>query len=370
MARKNEPDVDFAHLMARQGVTPLAERAGGSRAKSEHRAPPPATPAGAPPGEREAAQTALLLGARDEIRRLEAALSAAQLRAETAETRAAAAEASLNRGEALRASRQATSEAQVRVEQAAADLSQARAETSTALRRAEKAEARLSAVETELSTARALLEEAAAARPEPEPLDDLLTRAGLHDPAVDFAALVATLAAHGRLGDLLRRLRVVPSSELAHYFDDRVAWLCAGCTPASVHGTRTIVAVPPVECDVCGGSSVQAAAARFAEACRATRVERVLLVGGSPAYHDLLQKLEPTLGVRLRIIRGDAHSRDKARAQQDLAGADVVFIWASTVLDHRVSDLYTGAKVQTLPVRGLARMLATASERLRARKTR
>jgi hypothetical protein len=79
----------------------------------------------------------------------------------------------------------------------------------------------------------------------------------------------------------------------------------------------------------------------------------------------MLRKLEPTLGVRLTIIRGDAHSRDKARAQQDLAGADVVFIWASTVLDHRVSELYTGPKVRTLPVRGLARMLDEAAARLR-----
>lgn len=365
MARKPESDVDFAHYMARQGVTPLAERAGGARAKTGRpEAPPESSPEAPPPN---ATQTALLVGARDEIRRLEAELAATKLRAEAAETRAFAAEARLNRGEALRASRQAAEEAHAAASQAAADLALARQETTTATRRADRAEARLAETTAELAAAQALLEEAAAARPEPEALDELLTRAGLHDPAIDFAALVETLAEHGRLGDLLRRLRVVPTSELAHYLDDRVAWLCGGCTSTRGHGTRTIVPVAPVECDVCGGSSVQAAAARFAEACRGARIGRVLVVGGSPAYHDMLQKLEPTLGVRLRVIRGDAHSRDKARAQQDVAGADVVFIWASTVLDHRVSELYTGPKVQTLPVRGLARMLTEAAGRLRPR---
>jgi hypothetical protein len=362
MATRREPDVDFEHYMARQGVTPLTEKAGGRRGTRPGE--PPMTAPGAPSPDPAAAK-ALLQGALDEIRGLQAALAAATLRAETAETRADAAEARLNRGEAVRASRQAAEDALGRAVTAEAALTAARSTEEAAIRRAERAESRLSTVQAELETARDLLEEAAAARPEPELLDALLTRAGLHDPAVDFAALVATLAAHGRLDDLLRRLRVVPTSELAHYLDDRISWLCAGCAPTQPRAQRTIVAVPPVECDVCGGSTVQAAAARFAEACRAARIQRVLLVGGSPAYHDMLRKLEPTLGVRLTIIRGDAHSRDKARAQQDLAGADVVFIWASTVLDHRVSELYTGPKVRTLPVRGLARMLDEAAARLR-----
>jgi len=358
MARKNEPDIDFAHYMARQGVKPLAARAADARGKTETE--PPTAPTPAP--------TALLIGARDEIRRLEAALAAARLRAETAETRADAAEARLSRGETKWAPQQAAVDAQMAAtraaaSEAAADLALARAEATTASRRADRAEARLAAMSSELESAQVLLEEAAVARPQDEVLDALLTRAGLHNPSADFAALVSTLAARGRLGDLLQRLRVVPTADLAHYLDDRVAWLCGGCAPAQ--GThRTIVTVRDVECDVCGGSSVQAAATRFAEACRKARVGRVLVVGGSPAYHDLLHKLEPALGVRLRIIRGDAHSRDKARAQQDVAGADVVFIWASTILDHRVSELYTGPKVRILPVRGLARMLTEAARRL------
>ena len=92
--------------------------------------------------------------------------------------------------------------------------------------------------------------------------------------------------------------------------------------------------------------------------------QRVVIVGGSPTYHDALRKLEPGLGgVRLNLIRGDA-ARDKQRAAQDLAGADVAFIWASTVLDHRVGELYRGNKVHTLPVRGLGRMLTEAAKRL------
>ena len=84
-------------------------------------------------------------------------------------------------------------------------------------------------------------------------------------------------------------------------------------------------------------------------------MERILVVGGAPGVHRALQGLWPE-DLVLRIVDGtDRTSRREASA--NLAWADVVLVWGSTELDHRVSDLYTragGRKIVLVARRGVA----------------
>lgn len=357
-ARNRSPDIDFESLMDKQGVTRLEERESQRRGR-------PGGPAG--PYPRQTTTTtpsevatpdhlALLVRAKEEFRRLEAERDAANAASQRADSRA---EAALTRA-TLAETHAAAAEA--RADAAESRALEARKGGTRAQEAVAAAEARAARATEARDAALALLDEAKAAAPTPQRLDAVLARIGID--AGDFGLLAAALSGAGQLGELLRRLRIVPDTELAHFLDDRVAWTCDACAPVLDSPQRTRVRVPPEHCDVCGGSSIQAAAQRFAQACQRAGVTRVLLVGGSPTYHDTLQRLGPSLGnVKLKLIRGDG-ARDRQRAGQDLAGAEVAFIWASTVLDHRVGELYRGPKVHTLPVRGIGRMLTEAAKRI------
>jgi hypothetical protein len=351
MTRRREPDIDFDLMMSKQGVTRMDEREAQRKGKPAAvlRAAGPEPLAVSPAMDEK--QRALLEKALGEIRRLTSAAEAAERRAAEAVERAQQAEARTSAAEVL--AQTAAAEARKAVERA----QQAEARTAAAERKA-------AAADVERAAAEALLDDVKREAISTLRLDECLARSGLAHPAPDFAALVAALHAADKLPELLRRITLLPNAELMHFLDDRLAWTCDTCAPTLAGPNRTRVPVPPEQCDVCGGSSIQAAAQRFTQACQRSKITRVVIVGGSPTYHDALRKLEPGLGgVRLNLIRGDA-ARDKQRAAQDLAGADVAFIWASTVLDHRVGELYRGNKVHTLPVRGLGRMLTEAAKRL------
>jgi hypothetical protein len=62
----------------------------------------------------------------------------------------------------------------------------------------------------------------------------------------------------------------------------------------------------------------------------------------------------------VRLIPGDRRGRIPA-----VPGADLVVLWASTILDHSVSAHFPEGVV--IPHRGIARMLGAATEWIEAR---
>lgn len=345
----NPRDVDFENLMRSQGVSRLGQGGTSEKAKKAARlaatdAAPPPPPAGPAPLGAETVK--LLRQAAVELRQAEA-------RAEAAAQEAKAQEAAKKVAEARAA------DAEKAVETLKAAVAAAEARAVAAERRPPPVAAPPAPTPKAPTTERP---EAAVAIVR---LDELLQRAGFTDASGGFAHLVTALEKDGRLGELLERIRVAKADEVRRFLEDKVARVCRGCAPTAGPGL-TIFNVESRECDLCGGSSLQAATKRFEKACQGAGVSRVLIVGGSPRYHDVLRAMGRTLSVKLEIVRGDA-ARDRQRANADLAGADVCFIWASTVLDHKVSDQYGGPKVQVLPVRGVGRMLQAAAERLEGR---
>lgn len=124
---------------------------------------------------------------------------------------------------------------------------------------------------------------------------------------------------------------------------------------------RTIVpAADPSQCQVCGGSVNQWTIDEMVAACRKRGWGRLCVVGGSPNARDEVKRcLDGRLA--LRAFDGTiARTRKQARA--DLAWADVVVVWGSSQLNHKVSNLYTGPKVVTLHRRSIQELATEVAQ--------
>jgi len=162
---------------------------------------------------------------------------------------------------------------------------------------------------------------------------EVLTAAGLTNPRKTGIALDK----QARVEAVLERavVRVCPRCHAAPPGDDR----------------RPVGVEDSAHCDVCRGSSNRMAVERAAAACREAGLRRIVVVGGSPAVHKELRSMWPR-DLELRIVSGtERHQGSQARSNLDWA--DVVVVWGSTALDHKVSELYT--KVRSPSVFSLRR---------------
>lgn len=121
---------------------------------------------------------------------------------------------------------------------------------------------------------------------------------------------------------------------------------------AAVRDGRSVVpASAPHHCEFCGGSSNQRAVDEMLRACRARGWTRLCVVGGSPNSRTSLQQLAGR-ALDLRLVEGTV-ARHRSQAAHDMAWADVVVVWGSTQLDHKVSILYKGPNVVALARRSI-----------------
>lgn len=137
---------------------------------------------------------------------------------------------------------------------------------------------------------------------------------------------------------------------------------------AAASGRTPLLGDPKSACERCGGSANQRAETALLEACRAHGVNKVVVVGGSPAVRE---ELEEALGaaLQLRLVDG-TERRTSDRAKSDLEWADLVLVWGASELHHKVSWLYTQGpaqhrkKVVLVARRGVAALLDAAVEHL------
>ena len=118
----------------------------------------------------------------------------------------------------------------------------------------------------------------------------------------------------------------------------------------------------PADLAAIDGSATDAAWALFVGACERAGHRRVLIVGGSPAYHKALRERQSRGGPGLRLVPGDAR-RTLSQARRDESGADLLIIWGGTILDHSTSEQYGRGELPPLRIahRGIVRMLAKAA---------
>lgn len=153
-------------------------------------------------------------------------------------------------------------------------------------------------------------------------------------------------------------------------------WLvraCERCAPSLPDDGRERVPVAEAsDCELCQGSSNRAAIERAADVMRRAHRRKLVVVGGSPGVHEALRRLWPA-DLELRIIDGtERHTSAEARGH--LAWADAVVVWASSELDHKVSEHYTNApepqrhKVTIVPRRGIEALADGIAARIVGRR--
>lgn len=113
-------------------------------------------------------------------------------------------------------------------------------------------------------------------------------------------------------------------------------------------------------CEFCGGSTNRSAWERALAAMARREWRRLVVVGGSPPLHTELRAI---IGdrIELRLVDGTAR-RTAHDAAHDLAWADRIVVWGATLLDHKVSQLYTdrrSPKVVSVARRGLGALAET-----------
>jgi hypothetical protein len=210
----------------------------------------------------------------------------------------------------------------------------------------------------------ALQRQASAAKPAPAPprprptLREALLERGVDGEDEAGEVLLALL---GRsVGALLDALEARP--ELFERVLGRLTLVCerSECQPSSPHAV--VVRVSPERCEVCGGSDIRVAFDLLLRASRRAGVTRLVIVGGSPAYHTQLKELSRGTDLKLDLVAG--HSKlGKRRARNE---AERVVIWGATILDHGTSAAYEhlGDRLVRVPHRGISRMLREVAEAL------
>lgn len=98
--------------------------------------------------------------------------------------------------------------------------------------------------------------------------------------------------------------------------------------------------VDQVHCTICGGSKDRSALERMVSALADANIARILVVGGTEAKgREILQK--SPRGVEWRFVDG-TKSKDDRYFRPARRWADIIVIWGSTVLDHKVSSHFEG----------------------------
>lgn len=101
--------------------------------------------------------------------------------------------------------------------------------------------------------------------------------------------------------------------------------------------------------------AIASAMRRFNEACLLNGVTFLVVVGGSPRYHEVLRAGKDRR-IDLRLVEGNVSRPPRFPPRTR------IFVWGATELDHAVSNAYPDAV--TIPHRGISRFLDAVSARI------
>lgn len=136
--------------------------------------------------------------------------------------------------------------------------------------------------------------------------------------------------------------------------------------PAGRADDRPPLLVEQPACSICQGSPDASALRRMAEALRAAGLSKVLVVGGSDNKHQEIPRKSPD-GIDWRFIDGKKAKPDRL-FRPDREWAEIIVLWGSTELDHRVSDHFPAKgddRVITAARRGITALADAVTQHLR-----
>lgn len=182
------------------------------------------------------------------------------------------------------------------------------------------------------------------------PIAAFLRQEGFEDERAQAAA--RRILEDGRLTN--PRKQAMDESKLdraRQLLGERVLRSCsADCDRVAPTGRLRLRVSQAGRCQVCEGSNNRRAALLLAAAMTARGASHLLVVGGTGTLHRELQALLGPAGIDVRGIDGAARTPSQKEAWADERWADLVVVWASTPLPHKVSELYTREPVGRAPL--------------------
>jgi hypothetical protein len=142
---------------------------------------------------------------------------------------------------------------------------------------------------------------------------------------------------------------------------------CRAKAPGVAGDLVIVEASSPEHCAICSGSASAAAVEEMVQACGRAGVRRLCIVGGSPEYRQQLRALVRDR-LELRLIPGNV-ARTIKQASADTRWADITVIWGGTILDHKVSNLYTSPDAITVHRRSIQEVARAVAQAARPRGT-
>jgi len=360
---EGEDDLDFEALMRHQGVAPLEDdgqspprkraKTPSGRARAKRRAA--AERSGASQA-RDAASPRDDASPRDGLRETLAALqqersSAREVLANARQQREASQEAMASSYDKLDAATKAIVNAHHQRDSAREALTSAKDELDSARASLLRARAERNALAKKQDALKKLLSR----RAEPS-LREAIAERGVDDD--DAVTVLLELLAHDPYG-MLEELRALPS--FVQRLHTKIALVCTTpeCQP---EGSVSVVHVPRERCDVCGGSDIRAAFEGLLRRSRIAGITRLVVVGGSPAYHTQLRALCRGTDLKIDLVSGH-RKPGRRRARNE---AERVVIWGATILDHGTTAAYDhlGDRLIRVHHRGICRMLEQVAQAL------
>ena len=198
----------------------------------------------------------------------------------------------------------------------------------------------------------------------------MLSELGITDAAAQQSALDALVAA-GVVSGRPNRTRIAEDKRerVGAVLGDAFLRHCRNgdCSrqAASDAGSREALLVEQQFCEVCGGSTNRRALERMAGAMQAAGTSRVLVVGGTKEMEREIRNNTPAL-VEWRFENG-LTSRDDRYYRADMQWAELIVIWSSTPLPHKVSRHFGGkgdSRRMTVTRRGVAALADQLRQRL------
>ena len=184
------------------------------------------------------------------------------------------------------------------------------------------------------------------------PIADVLVRAGLGGANADrgFAALCgAGLTRPGKT-------RIAENKVAAAQDALRAAFVRAchkpTCREKAQRDGREAIETAAEHCDGCGGEDNRAAVREMLAAMRRANRTKLLVVGGAPNSRDELKSLCGQ-SCELRFLTKD-DKPGRRTSDSRVAWADIVAIWGSTQIDHKMTQAIRGPHVITCAQRGVA----------------
>ena len=194
-------------------------------------------------------------------------------------------------------------------------------------------------------------------------IDELLRgEYGLRDDAVRIVRAAMEAQSITRPGKT--RIALSKRNAISRMIGARFLRTChrVECRAKAEHPSKQRLDVAPEHCEVCGGSAADLAGANLREAMRRAGKCRLLVIGGTPnTQAEVLKQLGDAGEVRF-VSNGEAHS--SRTASENKGWADVIVIWATTPIDHKITTHYRGPRTITVAQRGAAALASGVASHL------